>query len=258
MDNKNEINDFLKKLNILKEYCNNREKEITNKCLKDDTENDNWKFVRDEIRLWCSNLFNVYNEYDYILNFFENKELTNKIIKFDEYTDKEIKKQYRNRREIADINKISNAICSSEYMYTLFNKAGEIEFEKTFDINGNNNKYENFIFDSTLIVADYFKAIELYLCKKIYTKYAGEKIVINSNKIITIGEEKYFTRTMLGDYIKILENKNIDENVINLLKKWKKESRNAYMHKDYLKDKKKVGIIRKKTKELFIELEKVL
>ena len=47
MDNKNEINDFLKKLNILKEYCNNREKEITDKCLNDDAENDNWKFVRD-------------------------------------------------------------------------------------------------------------------------------------------------------------------------------------------------------------------
>ena len=30
------------------------------------------------------------------------------------------------------------------------------------------------------------------------------------------------------------------------------------MHKDYLKDKKKVGLIREKTKELFVELEKVL
>lgn len=110
------------------------------------------------------------------MNFFENKKITNKIIQFDEFTDKKIKEKYINKKEITEINKISNAICSSEYMYILFNKTGEIEFKKKINVEGTNNKYENFKFDSTLIVADYFKAIELYLGKKIYIKYFGEEV----------------------------------------------------------------------------------
>ena len=252
MTNNEEIKDYIKKLDILKEYCTYRKEELER---YENIKREKWEFVKDEIRLWCTNLFNTDNEYDYIVKFFQDERIAKNIIKFDKESDRKIKAKFKDKEEIANINNISNAICSSEYMFTLFNKAGQIELPE--EINSIDKKNETFIFDSTLIVADYFKAIELYLCKKIYMKYPNEKIQ-RKGTAIKVGDENFFTKTMLGDYINLLKNNKIDNETVKLLNKWKKESRNAYLHKDYLKNKEKVIEIRKKTRELFKKLEEKL
>ena len=62
-ENEKEINEFIKRLNILKDYCIHREEEIKDKCLGKNSKNENWKFIRDEISI-VNNTPGVYIEND--------------------------------------------------------------------------------------------------------------------------------------------------------------------------------------------------
>lgn len=201
------IKEFIGRLEIMRDYCQSRIDEISEVCLGNLKNKDVWKFVINEARLASVNLFNMSSDYAYILSFFEeNKEITDKIIKFDIETDKYIQKYENSDKRI---NTISNSICSSEYMYKLFNEAGKIEFEKTVD--RDKEKREEFVFDSTLIVLDYFKALELYLMKKIYVKFRNEDKICEDLK-----KNKFFTGTM-GKYIEYIKHINFNEKLIKEL-----------------------------------------
>lgn len=122
-------------------------------------------------------------------------------------------------------------------------------------------------------MANHFKALELYVCKKLATLRDGDCLVYNGKgkeckKII--GSIIYYTRSTLGEYLDYME-KNLNkglfkENVnfsqkkdlINSFKNWKVEFRNAYQHKDILSTIETVESIRKKTLVLFRLFEKRL
>lgn len=252
-DSDKEIIDFFDRLDIMIDYCQSRKKEIEEKCLGNLKNKEAWKFVIDEVRLASVNLFNTNSDYAYILSFFNDKDLADKIIEFDIKTDKYIQRHEKNEKKI---DTITNAICSSEYMYILFNKAGKIEFEKK--IEDDRVKGSTFVLDSSLIVLDYFKALELYLAKKIYTKFnTVDKI---SNKI---NDGSFFDYNTIGEYINYIGNNvNIKFNskLIKDLKKIKNNYRNVYAHKCYLvKDSETTEIrlrICKMIKELDEEFDK--
>ena len=240
------IKDFIGRLEIMRDYCQSRIDEISEVCLGNLKNKDVWKFVINEARLASVNLFNMSSDYAYILSFFEdNKEITDKIIKFDIETDKYIQKYENSNKRI---NTISNSICSSEYMYKLFNEAGKIEFEKTVD--RDKEKREDFVFDSTLIVLDYFKALELYLMKKIYVKFRNENEICEDLK-----KNKFFTGTM-GKYINYMEHINFNKKLINELNQIKNNYRNSYAHKCYLVQDSETTEIRLKIREIIVKLDK--
>lgn len=240
------IKDFIGRLEIMRDYCQSRIDEISEVCLGNLKNKDVWKFVINEARLASVNLFNMSSDYAYILSFFEdNKEITDKIIKFDIETDKYIQKYENSNKRI---NTISNSICSSEYMYKLFNEAGKIEFEKTVD--RDKEKREDFVFDSTLIVLDYFKALELYLMKKIYVKFRNENEICEDLK-----KNKFFTGTM-GKYINYMEHINFNKKLINELNQIKNNYRNSYAHKCYLVQDSETTEIRLKIREIIAKLDK--
>jgi hypothetical protein len=240
------IKEFIGRLEIMRDYCQSRIDEISEVCLGNLKNKDVWKFVINEARLASVNLFNMSSDYAYILSFFEeNKEITDKIIKFDIETDKYIQKYENSDKRI---NTISNSICSSEYMYKLFNEAGKIEFEKTVD--RDKEKREEFVFDSTLIVLDYFKALELYLMKKIYVKFRNEDKICEDLK-----KNKFFTGTM-GKYIEYIKHINFNEKLIKELNQIKNNYRNSYAHKCYLVKDSETTEIRLKIRELIVKLDK--
>jgi hypothetical protein len=240
------IKEFIGRLEIMRDYCQSRIDEISEVCLGNLKNKDVWKFVINEARLASVNLFNMSSDYAYILSFFEeNKEITDKIIKFDIETDKYIQKYENSDKRI---NTISNSICSSEYMYKLFNEAGKIEFEKTVD--KDKEKREDFVFDSTLIVLDYFKALELYLMKKIYVKFRNEDKICEDLK-----KNKFFTGTM-GKYINYMEHINFNKKLINELNQIKNNYRNSYAHKCYLVQDSETTEIRLKIREIIVKLDK--
>ena len=99
------IKEFIGRLEIMRDYCQSRIDEISEVCLGNLKNKDVWKFVINEARLASVNLFNMSSDYAYILSFFEeNKEITDKIIKFDIETDKYIQKYENSDKRINTIS----------------------------------------------------------------------------------------------------------------------------------------------------------
>lgn len=159
--------------------------------------------------------------------------------------------------ELKKFTKVKKALLSASYIWNIYNKLQSKELDK----NG---------IDYTPIVANYFKAVELLLYRKIRDKYQqltnkgfnlrkpysviGKTINLldNNDNEITLGEMiKYLKRED-----KIINNQ-IDKNAfVENLEIWVKDVRNSHFHKDLIVSKAKAFDFKYRTIFIIIEILK--
>lgn len=191
------------------------------------------------------------------------QESYDELLEFDKYSDNELKLSNKftgdKLNEISKIGTIFECLETAEYIWDTFhNVLQDIE-----------------ALDYTFLVANYFKAVELLLCKRIGISCKGAIIKYDYNNPIVVGDYKYYTITTLGNYNKFIkeEHFNNDRHLYDPLKlekvkdrkvfskhlwEWTKECRNAYQHKDNIRNRDKANLIRKKSYELLAEIHQML
>lgn len=159
--------------------------------------------------------------------------------------------------ELKKITKVRKALLSASYIWNIYNKLQSKELDK----NG---------IDYTPIVANYFKAVELLLYRKIRDKYqqltnnginlkkpysvTGKKINLldNNDNEITLGEMiKYIKRED-----KIINNQTDKNTFVENLEMWVKDVRNSHFHKDLIVSKAKAYDFKYRTIFIIIEILK--
>lgn len=191
-----------------------------------------------------------------MIQYLGDSRLYSSIYAFDLRTNNELKEKFSAHQELQKVGTIFDFLRSGEWIWQQYKEI---------------MKYQNMErFDYTFLVANHFKALELYLCKKIADSCSGD--VLNDKRI---GNVAYFTTTTLGNYHYYLNEKstirayNYDpfkknvpydrkKTLVHILREWKDNCRNAYQHKDIITAVEEANFIREKTKTLFNLIEELL
>lgn len=189
-------------------------------------------------------------------DYFGNEKIYDSIRRFDRESHHRMLEKYPKDDRIQNIGTVMD-----------FLRTGEWVWQRYKDILIYQNPHH---IDLTFLVACHFKAVEIYVCKKLASLCEGDCLVYDKKTKKfgkPIGTIEYYTDSTLGEYLHYIKNnrnKNLfndkvnfaeKENLIASFEKWKDECRNAYQHKDILPAIETVKSIRNRTRTLFILFE---